>query len=98
MNADTYRKETNPFNRKALAEKFGSRKCYFAMTQACLANPIAPAHALDGMKTLNPSSFGVRGVVCKKVVGKKPNWVSANCAITIPGTGSVYMAMATPWA
>jgi hypothetical protein len=48
------------------------------------------------MKALNPSSFGVRGVVGKKVVGKKPKWVSANCAITIPGTGSIYMAIA--WA
>jgi hypothetical protein len=33
------------------------------------------------MKALNPSSFGVRGVAGKKFVAKKPNRVSAKCAI-----------------
>jgi hypothetical protein len=34
------------------------------------------------MKSPNPSSFDVRGVVDKKVVAKKPNRVSAKCAIS----------------
>jgi hypothetical protein len=33
------------------------------------------------MKTPNPSSFGVWGVIGKKVEAKNPNGVSAKCAI-----------------
>jgi hypothetical protein len=55
----------NPSTRKALAKKFGSRKCHFAMTQAFLGQPIAPAHSkwYESMKAVNPSSIGVRGAV-----------------------------------
>jgi hypothetical protein len=35
----------------------------------------------NGIKALSPSSFGVRGVVGKEAVAKKPNRVSAKCAI-----------------
>jgi hypothetical protein len=35
----------------------------------------------DGLKTPNPSSFGVRGFIGKKVEAKNSNGVSAKCAI-----------------
>jgi hypothetical protein len=54
------------------------------MTQTFLGQADSTgARTLSGIKTLNSGSFGVRGVVGKEVVvvGKKPNRVSAKCAI-----------------
>jgi hypothetical protein len=44
---------------------------------------------LSGMKAPNPSSFGVRGVagIDKGVVAKKPNRVSAKCAVALGPRG-----------
>jgi hypothetical protein len=79
----TAENKKNPLTRKVVGKKFGSRKCHFAMTQAFsgqMANGVSRRN-FDGLKTPNPSSFGHRVCLDKKVVGKNPNGVSAKCAI-----------------
>jgi hypothetical protein len=49
------------------------------------------------MKALNPSFFGIRGVVGKKIVAKKANRVSAKCAIVIRNAVDSHEALAARW-
>jgi hypothetical protein len=55
------------------------------MTQALLGQMecLVSRRNFDGLKPQNPSSFGVRGFMGKKIEGKNSNGVSAKCAIYI---------------